>query len=106
LKGIPPEDHAEIWLVDDEDSNLNVAAVIREAARAVKLLRDEGKTVLLHCVHAHCRTPVVGAAYGALITGDSTKDALDRVLQAIPDTYPRASIVQALLTMNADLSGG
>lgn len=102
LAGIAPEDQAEIWFVDDEDSNLDVARVIREAALTVKLLRDEGKTVLLHCVHAHCRTPVVGAAYGALVTGTTTQEALDRVLAVMPQTDPRRSIVKELLRMTFD----
>ena len=38
---------------------------MHDAAEAVRVLRSEGKTVLLHCVHAETRTPLVAAAYGA-----------------------------------------
>jgi hypothetical protein len=91
-----PRDHVEVWIVDKEDANNDLGFVIRDAAAAVKQLRDEGKTVFLHCVHAHTRTPVVAAAYGALITGDSTTDALRRILAALPSARPRASIRQVL----------
>lgn len=59
-----------MWLVDKDHANLDAARVIADAAPAVRNLRAEGRTVLLHCVHAQSRTPVVAAAYGALITGD------------------------------------
>ena len=93
---IDPRDHVEVWLIDEEDANNDLASVIADAARAVKELRDEGKTVFLHCVHAHTRTPVVAAAYGALITGSSTRDALYRVLPVLPSANPRRSIAAAL----------
>ena len=91
-----PRDHVEVWLVDDEDANNDPALVIADAAAAVAQLRREGKTVLLHCVHMHCRTPVVAAAYGARITDGSTRHALARVLAVLPDAFPRKSIVDAL----------
>lgn len=53
--------------------------------------------MLLHCVHAYTRTPVVAAAYGALVTGSSPRAALDRVLAVLPAT-PRPSIVAGLDT--------
>ena len=95
-----PRDHVEVWIVDKEDANNDLEFIIRDAAAAVKQLRDEGKTVFLHCVHAHTRTPVVAAAYGALITGDSAKDALRRVLDVLPSAYPRRSIRDVLETMD------
>ena len=91
-----PRDHFEVWLIDREDANNALPLVIADAAAAVKQLREEGKTVFLHCVHAHTRTPVVAAAYGALITGDAPRTALDRVLAVLPDAYPRRSIAAAL----------
>jgi ADP-ribosylglycohydrolase len=91
-----PRDHIEVWLVDEEDSNNDLAFAITDAARAVKELRDEGKTVFLHCVHAHTRTPVIAAAYGALITGTSSADAMRRVLDVLPYSDPRTSIRDVL----------
>ena len=55
-----------------------------DAALAVRALRAEGKSVLLHCVHAQTRTPVVPAAYGAPVTGTSELEALRRVQQVLP----------------------
>ena len=96
LPGVRPEDHVEVWLVDDDDANNDLAFVLDDSALAVQQLRAEGKTVLLHCVHARSRTPVVAAAYGALVTGGSTREALDRVLAVLPSGRPRRSIVAAL----------
>ena len=59
-------------------------------------LRSEGKTVLLHCVHAHTRTPTVAAVYGALVTGSTTLEALDRVAAVLPSASPRRSFVREL----------
>ena len=98
LAGIAPEDHIVIRLIDKEDANLDPVAVIGDAALAVKTLRSEGKTVLIHCVHAHCRTPLVGAAYGALITDGDIGAALDRVVHVLPSASPRPSLQDALLT--------
>ncbi|WP_211366784.1 hypothetical protein [Pseudonocardia kunmingensis] len=65
----------------------------------MKDLRDEGKTVFLHCAYAQTRTPVVAAAYGALITGSAPEDALRRVSAVLPTADPRPSIVAALRAM-------
>lgn len=91
-----PRDHVEFWLVDQEDANNDLADVVRDAAATVRQLRDEDKTVFVHCVHAQTRTPVVAAAYGALITDSSFADALRRVQAALPSAAPRRSIVLAL----------
>jgi ADP-ribosyl-[dinitrogen reductase] hydrolase len=97
LVGVPAEDHVEIWLVDQDDANNDLRAVVDDAAAAVRDLRQEGKTVFLHCVHAQTRTPVVAAAYGALAAGGSERDALRRVQHVLPSArQPRASIVAVL----------
>jgi ADP-ribosyl-[dinitrogen reductase] hydrolase len=96
LKGVAPEDHVEVWLVDEEDANNDLPTVLLDAAESVRLLREEGKTVLLHCVHGHTRTPVVAAAYGARLTGASTRAVLERVLAVLPSASPRRSIAAAL----------
>jgi ADP-ribosyl-[dinitrogen reductase] hydrolase len=93
-----PADHVEFWLIDEEDANLDVVGVVQDAARTVRELRAEGKTVLLHCVHAHTRAPVVAAAYGMLVTGSSYDAALRRVQAVLPSgRWPRPSIVQAMV---------
>ena len=96
LDGVAAEDHVEVWLVDAEDANNDLPFVLRDAAETVRQLRSEGKTVLLHCVHAHTRTPVVAALYGSLLTGVPAGISLDRVLAVLPNASPRRSIAAAL----------
>ncbi|GEL23883.1 ribosylglycohydrolase [Pseudonocardia sulfidoxydans NBRC 16205] len=96
VDGIAPRDTVEVWLVDADDANLDVPGVLADAASTVADLRREGRTVLLHCVHAQSPTPVVAAAYGALVTGDAPADALARVVAALPAARPRASLVAGL----------
>ncbi len=100
LEGLPAEDHVEVRLIDMEDANLDAAAAMKDAAEAVRILRSEGKTVLLHCVHAETRTPLAAALYGALITGSSTSVALTRVLAVLPSARPRPSLRAALEACN------
>ncbi len=97
LEGVAPQDHIEVWIVDKEDANIDLRAAVTDAAAAVQALRAEGKSVLLHCVHAQTRTPVVAAAYGALVTGTSEVEALRRVQQVLPSgRSPRPSIAAVL----------
>jgi len=96
LAGVAPQDHVESWLIDKDDANLDLAGQLVDAASAVRELRAEGKTVLLHWVHAQSRTPTVAAVYGAMVTGSSPKAALDRVLDALPMSSPRPSFGAAL----------
>lgn len=91
------DDHVEIWLVDKEDSNLDAPAVFRDTAQAIRELRDEGKTVFLHCVHAHTRTPLTAAAYGAAITDGDIAAALERVVEVLSGARPRPSLRRALV---------
>lgn len=95
---IENDDHLEVWLVDQERANLDAAAVFRDTAAAIQELRNEGKTVFLHCVHAHTRTPLTAAAYGALITDGDIAAALQRVLAVLPSASPRESLTRELLT--------
>ena len=97
LRGVAVEDHVEAWIVDKDDANNDLRLTVSDAAEAVRQLRAEGKTVLLHCVQAHTRTPVVAAAYGALVTGGSEREALRRVQAVLPSgRSPRASIAAVL----------
>lgn len=62
----------ESRLMDSEDpaDNADLGFILRDAADAVRGLRAEGKTVLLHCVAAHQRTPTVAVAYAVLLGHD------------------------------------
>jgi ADP-ribosyl-[dinitrogen reductase] hydrolase len=96
LAGVSPADHVEFWLVDKEDANNDLAGQLLDAAATVRDLRAEGKTVLLHCVHARSRTPTVAAVYGSLVTGSAPTAALERVLRVLPGASPRRAFVREL----------
>lgn len=78
-------EHVGLRLMDEADPayNPNLDFVVVDAARTVAQLRDEGKTVLLHCVAAHSRTPTVGIAY-AVLRGVPLAEASEAVYSALP----------------------
>jgi len=82
--------HVEVRLIDssDADENPHLDHVLLDAARAVEELRAQGHTVLLHCVEAYSRTPTVAALYGALVREISGDEALQAVLDVLPDASP------------------
>lgn len=96
LSGVAPEDHVEFWFIDDEDANNDLPGQLLDAARMIRDLRSEGKSVLVHCVHAQTRTPVVAAVFGAMVTGSSAVEALGRVSRVLPSARPRPSFVREL----------
>jgi hypothetical protein len=64
-------EHIEFWLLDaGPRENANLAFLLDDAAHTVEALRDEGKTVLLHCVEGRSRTPSVAARYSMLLGED------------------------------------
>ena len=82
--------HVEVRLIDssDADENPHLDHVLLDAVRAVEELRAQGHTVLLHCVEAYSRTPTVAALYGALVREISGDEALQAVLDVLPDASP------------------
>jgi ADP-ribosylglycohydrolase len=83
--GIAPENHLEVWLIDDSaEHNRNLEYVLDDAARAVAQLRAQGETVLLHCVHAASRTPVVAARYSVVRDGIDPDEALAELVSVLP----------------------
>ena len=104
-------DHVEVWLVDDDDpeKNPNLDFALNDAAGAVAALREEGKTVLLHCVQAQSRTPTVAALYGARLTGRTVRQCL-RDIQAVllgadPKPALRAALDQLSQRASTDCTG-
>jgi ADP-ribosylglycohydrolase len=87
----------ESRLVDDDDPsvNPNLAFALYDAADAVRGLRAEGHTVLLHCVAAEQRTPSVAAAY-AVLRGSSADAARDAVRAALPGARGRGALWAAV----------
>ena len=94
-------DHVEVWLVDQDDANNDIPRVLDDVAHVVRDLRQEGKTVFLHCHGGRSRTPAAAAAYGALVTGTSRREALARVVEVLPDPHPGPYFVDALEQLDA-----
>ena len=71
-------EHVEFWLVDSwsANDNPNLRFVLKDAADTVAALVSEGRTVFLHCVAAHNRTPSVAALYLALHCGVDVDEAI------------------------------
>lgn len=80
----------DVWLVDTESlgSNPNLPFVLADAADAIAAYRDEGRTVLVHCVAAQSRTPTVAAVYAVRHRGVDAEVALDQVCAVLPDPMP------------------
>ena len=95
--GVAPEDHIEVWLVDSDSptANANLEFVLDDAARAVAALRDEGKTVLLHCVRAEMRTPAVAARY-AVLRGVPVEGAIQDVVSVLPNARRSGALQDAV----------
>lgn len=95
---IDRQDHVAVWLVDSSSptDNQYVDFTLTEAADMVARMRREGKTVLLHCVQAHSRTPTVGALYAARHLGVPIDDALREVSAVLPMANPSPAFVTAL----------
>ena len=81
--------------VPEADSNPNLDFVLLDTARTIAALRDEGKTVVLHCVAAHSRTPTVGIVY-SMLRGVPLAMALPEVCGVLPDAHPNPGFRAAL----------
>jgi len=94
-------EHLSFRILDesDPDENPNLDFVLLDAARAVAALRAEGRTVLVHCVAAHSRTPAVGTAY-AMLRGVPLANALSAVCGALPEACPNPGFRKALLRLD------
>ncbi len=94
-------EHFEVWLIDEADPghNPNLEFILRDVATTVAQCRDEGKSVLLHCVRAESRTPTVAAAYLCERLALTAEDALGRVSEVLPRMNPNAGFRAALERM-------
>lgn len=95
-------EHINFRLMDqaEPEQNPNLDFVLMDAARLVADLRDEGKTVLLHCVAAHSRTPTVAIAY-SMLRGVELEDAQPAVCGVLPAARPNRGFRAALKRMSA-----
>lgn len=98
--GVAAGDHIEVRLQDRTDpaENPNLEFVLDDAARAVATLRDEGRRVLLHCVHGQSRTPTVAARY-AVLRGSEPAAALGEVFAVLPGARANPTLRRALVRL-------
>lgn len=88
----------DVRLIDevDPDANPNLDFVLTDTVRLIEQLRDEGRTVLLHCVACQSRTPTVAALYGARRQGISGELALQALAEVLPDAWPNSDFRKAM----------
>ena len=86
----------DVRLIDDVEPrrNPNLDFVLTDTVRLIEQLRNEGRTVLVHCVAAHSRTPTVAALYGARKQSISGEAALRNVASILPTRTPTATSAQ------------
>jgi ADP-ribosyl-[dinitrogen reductase] hydrolase len=95
---IPASDHIQVWLVDDPApaQNPHLEFVAEDAVGLIAQLREEGKTVYLHCVHAHSRTPFIAALYSVRERGVDPATALRDVTALLPAASPNPAFLRYL----------
>ena len=88
----------DIRLIDkaEPDANPNLDFVLTDTMRLIEQLRNEGRTVLLHCVACQSRTPTVAALYGARRQGISGMLALQDITSALPGAWPNSDFRRAV----------
>jgi ADP-ribosyl-[dinitrogen reductase] hydrolase len=88
----------DIRLIDnvDSDANPNLDFVLTDTVRLIEQLRNEGRTVLLHCVACQSRTPTVAALYGARRQGISGTQAMQDITKVLPDAWPNSDFWMAV----------
>jgi ADP-ribosyl-[dinitrogen reductase] hydrolase len=90
--------HVEIRLIDrtSHDENPYLDFVLLDTVRLIEQLRQEGRTVLVHCVAAYSRTPTIGALYGARLRGVNVDEAVRDVTAVLPGAHPNRAFRAAL----------
>ena len=88
----------DVRLIDDigPDANPNLDFVLTDTVRLIEQLRNEGRTVLLHCVAAQSGTPTVAALYGARKQGISGGPPCGKSTSVLPDACPNSDFRSAL----------
>jgi ADP-ribosylglycohydrolase len=102
LAGATEVVHSRLMDSEDPAANENLEFTLYDAADAVRGLRAEGKTVLLHCVAAQQRTPCVAIAYGVLL-GHTVEEARRDVTAVLTSTRGWGRVWDAVADL-ADLA--
>lgn len=81
----------EVRLIDrgGAEYHPNLEFVLPDTVTALERLRSAGRTVLLHCVEARSRTPVVAALYGMR----RRPVAPDQMLAELREVLPQADAI-------------
>ena len=88
----------QVRLIDKDDpaENRNLDFVLDDTVSAIEHLRAKGHVVFVHCVHAHSRTPTIGALYAMRRTGASPAAAIAAMVRALPGADPNGAFRFAL----------
>jgi ADP-ribosyl-[dinitrogen reductase] hydrolase len=86
----------DVRLIDQPGGNQHVDFVLLDTVRVVEQLRQDGKTVLIHCVQAQSRTPTIAALYGARLRDVGITGALADVCAVLPSADPIPEFGEAL----------
>jgi ADP-ribosyl-[dinitrogen reductase] hydrolase len=86
-------------LIDIEGTNANLEFQFSDLAKQIGAWRDDGKTVLIHCVQGQRRTPAVAAAYLAEHLGISGTEAWERAEAVLPGALVNRDFMQALTSL-------
>jgi protein-tyrosine phosphatase len=88
----------DIRLIDtaESDANPNLDFVLTDTVRLIEQLRNEGRTVLLHCAACQSRTPAVATLYGARRLGIRGELALQAVTDVLPYAWPNSDFRKAI----------
>ena len=87
----------DVRLIDDgPDANPNLDFVLTDTVRLIEQLRNEGRTVLLHCVAAAEPHTDRGSTLWRTRQGISGEAALREVTSVLPDAYPNSDFRRAL----------
>ena len=91
----------DVRLIDRRGVNDNLDFVLLDTVRLVEQLRQEGRTVLIHCVQAESRTPAVATLYGARLRGIGIDEALADVCAVLSNASPIVEVREALRRLHA-----
>jgi ADP-ribosylglycohydrolase/predicted protein tyrosine phosphatase len=94
--GAGSPEQIEFWLIDIAGANQDPVFLLSDVADTVAQLRGEDKTVLIHCVAAHSRTPSAAIAYAVRHLGVGVDEAQARIEDALPEIHHNRQLVNAL----------
>ena len=94
LRTLPPGVNAVVSLCRVHNGDLDF--VLTDTVRLIEQLRNEGRSVLLHCVACQSRTPTVAALYGARKQGISGVLALREITRVLPNAWPNSDFQKAI----------